>query len=37
MSKVTVRNNLIRIYSTVGVSDRLELTLYAVQNKIMHA
>lgn len=35
VSEATVKNHLTSIYSKLGVSDRLELILYAIHNKII--
>ncbi|MBI4466988.1 MAG: response regulator transcription factor [Acidobacteria bacterium] len=36
VSEATVKNHLTSIYSKLGVSDRLELILYAIHNRIVH-
>lgn len=36
VSEATVKNHLTSIYSKLGVSDRLELILYAIHNKVIH-
>lgn len=36
VSEATVKNHLTSVYSKLGVSDRLELILYAIHNQIVH-
>lgn len=36
ISEATVKNHLTNIYSKLGVSDRLELILYAIHNHLVH-
>ncbi len=35
VSEATVKNHLTSVYSKLGVSDRLELILYAIHNRII--
>jgi DNA-binding NarL/FixJ family response regulator len=35
VSEATVKNHLTNIYTKLGVNDRLELTLYAIHNRMV--
>ncbi|MFQ5663950.1 MAG: response regulator [Terriglobia bacterium] len=36
VSEATIKNHLTSIYAKLGVSDRLELILYAIHNRVIH-